>query len=139
MASTGSTLSTSSTPTFSTCGSVLPKIPQLSVHGVSHPYCLCHLLRVSQKGRNGGGEECGIPLVHRIGAAGILGLDGTRWFRAQELSSLKDGEQAEVRRLSRETKRNSCRNRRCKRQVRLGEDVACHSDQRSSRPEALGR
>jgi hypothetical protein len=38
----------------------------------------CHLLlRVSRRAETVGGDDGGIPLVHRIGAAGILGLDGT--------------------------------------------------------------
>ena len=36
-----------------------------------------------------GGGDGGFLLVLHIGAAGVLGLDGTGQFRAAELSSLK--------------------------------------------------
>jgi hypothetical protein len=39
--------------------------------------------------RQRGGGDGGFLLVLHIGAAGVLGLDGTGQFRAAELSSLK--------------------------------------------------
>jgi hypothetical protein len=52
--------------------------PEASICRVWHPYCPCHLLlRVSWRGETVRDDDGGIPLVHPIGAAGILGLDGT--------------------------------------------------------------